>query len=158
MVLAPESLAITLTGSKFVGHLPSSLLKFIGQNRSRPNREETSVQEMDAYGCRVNSLFLVLNFPVLQNAFPVSLCREFRQMWLQHSSFLLRMAGDAVTIAPSLQHEFPATGNFTGNFAISAELPSVSTFPFGRFGWSNSQKSPAQFANIPVLRRLWPET
>jgi hypothetical protein len=49
MVLAPESLAITLTGSKFVGHLVSSLLKFVGENRSRPNREETSVQEMDAY-------------------------------------------------------------------------------------------------------------
>src|SRR5260370_35398257 len=27
MVLAPESLAVTLTGSKFVGHLVSSLLK-----------------------------------------------------------------------------------------------------------------------------------
>jgi hypothetical protein len=38
MVLAPESLAVTLTGSKFVGHVVSSLLKFIGENRSRPNR------------------------------------------------------------------------------------------------------------------------
>jgi hypothetical protein len=43
MMLGPESLAVTLTGSKFVGHLVSSLLKFIGENRSRPNREETSV-------------------------------------------------------------------------------------------------------------------
>src|SRR6266851_2483054 len=43
MVLAPESLAVTLTGSKFVGHLVFPLLKFIGENRSRPNREETSV-------------------------------------------------------------------------------------------------------------------
>ena len=49
MVLAPEDLAVTLTGLKFVGYLVSSLLKFVGENRSRPNREETSVQEMDAY-------------------------------------------------------------------------------------------------------------
>ena len=48
MVLAPESLAVTLTGSKFVGHVVSSLL-IIDENRSRPNREETTVQEMDAY-------------------------------------------------------------------------------------------------------------
>jgi len=26
---------------KFVGHLVSSLLKFVGENKSRPNREET---------------------------------------------------------------------------------------------------------------------
>src|SRR5258708_14475572 len=45
MVLAPESLAVTLTGSKFVGHLVSSLSKFVGENRLRPNHEETSVQE-----------------------------------------------------------------------------------------------------------------
>src|ERR1700738_4767164 len=38
MVLAPESLAVTLTGSKFVGPVVASLLKFIGENRSRPNR------------------------------------------------------------------------------------------------------------------------
>src|ERR1700686_5562930 len=38
MVLAPESLAVTFTGSKFVGHLVSSLSKFVGENRSRPNR------------------------------------------------------------------------------------------------------------------------
>jgi len=44
MVLAPESLAVTLTDSKFVGHVVSSLLKFIGENRSRPNREETTKQ------------------------------------------------------------------------------------------------------------------
>src|SRR6266403_702009 len=49
MVLAPKNLAVTLTGSKFVGHLVSSLSKFAGENRSRPIREETSVQEMDAY-------------------------------------------------------------------------------------------------------------
>src|SRR6266403_4418937 len=49
MVLAPKNLAVTLTGSKFVGHLVSSLSKFVGENRSRPIREETSVQEMDAY-------------------------------------------------------------------------------------------------------------
>jgi hypothetical protein len=48
-VLAPKNLAVTLTGSKFVGHLVSSLSKFVGENRSRPIREETSVQEMDAY-------------------------------------------------------------------------------------------------------------
>jgi len=34
----------------------------------------------------------------------------------------------------------------------------VSTFPFGRFGQSNRQKSPAVFKNIPVFRRLRPET
>src|SRR6266404_5489148 len=49
MVLAPKNLAVTLTGSKFVGHPVSSLSKFVGENRSRPIREETSVQEMDAY-------------------------------------------------------------------------------------------------------------
>src|SRR5258708_32796094 len=49
MVLAPKNLAVTLTGSKFVGHLVSSLSKFVGENRSRPILEETSVQEMDAY-------------------------------------------------------------------------------------------------------------
>src|SRR6266404_3932138 len=38
MVLAPKNLAVTLTGSKFVG-----------QNRSRPILDETSVQDMDAY-------------------------------------------------------------------------------------------------------------
>jgi hypothetical protein len=38
MVLAPESLAVTLTG------------KFVGENRSRPNLRETSVREMDADG------------------------------------------------------------------------------------------------------------
>src|SRR5260370_41763641 len=53
MVLAPKNLAVTLTGSKFVGHLVSSLSKFVGENRSRPIREETSVQEMDAYPCKV---------------------------------------------------------------------------------------------------------
>ena len=37
-------------------------------------------------------------------------------------------------------------------------LPLVSTFPFGRFGRSNRQKSPAVFKNIPVFRRLRPET
>src|SRR5260370_20679923 len=56
MVLAPKNLAVTLTGSKFVGHLVSSLSKFVGENRSRPIREETSVQEMDAYKLRRNSL------------------------------------------------------------------------------------------------------
>src|ERR1700686_975733 len=49
MVPAPESLAVTLTGSKFVGHLVSSLSKFVGENRSRPNLKQTSVREMDAY-------------------------------------------------------------------------------------------------------------
>src|SRR6266566_10119393 len=58
MVLAPKNLAVTLTGSKFVGHLVSSLSKFVGENRSRPIREETSVQEMDAYGRYQISLFL----------------------------------------------------------------------------------------------------
>jgi hypothetical protein len=29
--------------------LSSSTRRFIGENRSRPNREETSVHEMDAY-------------------------------------------------------------------------------------------------------------
>src|SRR5258706_15951279 len=43
MVLAPESLAVTLSGSKFVGHAVSSPLKFIGENRSRPNRGQQSV-------------------------------------------------------------------------------------------------------------------
>src|SRR6266446_2624873 len=42
MVLAPKNLAVTLTVSKFVG-----------ENRSRPIREETSVQEMDAYDIRL---------------------------------------------------------------------------------------------------------
>src|SRR5258706_8394752 len=51
MVLAPKNLAVT--GSKSVGHLVSSLSKFVGENRSRPIREETSVQEMDAYNGRL---------------------------------------------------------------------------------------------------------
>src|SRR6266566_3705384 len=49
VMLAPESLAVTLTGERFVGHLASSLCKFVGENRSRPNLKETSVREMDAY-------------------------------------------------------------------------------------------------------------
>jgi hypothetical protein len=64
MVLAPEDLAVTLTGLKFVGHLVSSLLKFVGQNRSRPNREETSVQEMDAYKLPIKFPDTALKFPV----------------------------------------------------------------------------------------------
>src|SRR5258707_11907416 len=68
MVLAPKNLAVTLTGSKFVGHLVSSLSKFVGENRSRPIREETSVQEMDAYLRHLpNFPVLAGNFPVLQN-------------------------------------------------------------------------------------------
>src|SRR6266404_5431234 len=58
MVLAPKNLAVTLTGSKFVGHPVSSLSKFVGENRSRPIREETSVQEMDAYFAQNHSLLL----------------------------------------------------------------------------------------------------
>src|SRR6266566_9667063 len=57
VVLAPKNLAVTLTGSKFVGHLASSLCKFVGENRSRPNLKETSVREMDAYIAPKNSLF-----------------------------------------------------------------------------------------------------
>jgi hypothetical protein len=63
MVLAPKSLAVTLTGSIFVGHLVSSLSKFVGENRSRPNHEETSVQEMDAYKWTLPNLAKV-KFPV----------------------------------------------------------------------------------------------
>jgi hypothetical protein len=69
MVLAPENLAVTLTGLKFVGHLVSSLLKFVGEDRSRPNREETSVQEMDAYG---SDRLMDNNFPDARKQFPVS--------------------------------------------------------------------------------------
>src|SRR6266403_5769363 len=91
MVLAPKNLAVTLTGSKFVGHLVSSLSKFVGENRSRPIREETSVQEMDAYLRHLpNFPVLAGNFPVLQNIFPVNLRREFRKKSLQHSGFVQR--------------------------------------------------------------------
>src|SRR5258708_24965061 len=51
MVLAPESLAVTLTGSKFVGHVVSSLLKIHrreqiafqprGNNRARNRRSHS---------------------------------------------------------------------------------------------------------------------
>src|SRR6202163_1622137 len=57
MVLAPESLAVTLTGSKFLEHLVSSLSKFIGENRSRPNRGEQVCEKWDAYFLAENSLF-----------------------------------------------------------------------------------------------------
>src|SRR5258706_2002257 len=90
MVLAPKNLAVTLTGSKCVGHLVSSLSKFVGENRSRPIREQTSVQEMDAYGRLSNFPVLAGKFPVLQNIFPVNLRREFRKQWLQHSGFVQR--------------------------------------------------------------------
>jgi len=80
-VLAPERLAITLAGLKLVGHPVSSLLKFVGENRSRPNREETSVQEMDAYRARNGRLreFPVTGqkFPALRKVFRVSCFREF---------------------------------------------------------------------------------
>jgi len=48
MVLAPESLAVTLTGSKVVGHLVSSLLELSVRTDRGPNHEQTSVREMDA--------------------------------------------------------------------------------------------------------------
>ena len=67
--------------------------KFVGENRSRPNREETSVREMDAYwtlGRLPNFPVLAGNFPVLQNIFPVNLRREFRKKSLQHSGFVQR--------------------------------------------------------------------
>src|SRR6266403_4939112 len=70
MVLAPKNLAVTLTGSKFVGHPVSSLSKFVGENRSRPIREETSVQEMDAYNGRLPRKLL---FPVSRKPIPVIL-------------------------------------------------------------------------------------
>jgi hypothetical protein len=53
MVRSPKSLAVTLAGSKFVGHIVVLTCKFVGENRSRPNREETSVQEMDAYAAPI---------------------------------------------------------------------------------------------------------
>src|SRR5258707_8471174 len=90
MVLAPESLAVTLTGSKFVGHLVSSLSKFVGENRSRPIREETSVQEMDAYFLQLKFPVTGQKFPVPQNIFPVSLGRELLEKRMQHRGFVQR--------------------------------------------------------------------
>jgi hypothetical protein len=62
--------------------------KFFGENRSRPNREETSVQEMDAYFAEIKFPVIGLKFPVLQNIFPVNLRTELREKRLQHSGFL----------------------------------------------------------------------
>src|SRR6266436_5688165 len=64
MVLAPKNLAVTLTGSKFVGHLVSSLSKFVGQNRSRPIREEQACKKWTLTLSLGNSLLLALCFPV----------------------------------------------------------------------------------------------
>src|SRR6516164_316248 len=44
------------------------------------------------------------------------------------------------------------------NSGAFTHLPLVSTLPFGRFGEPIPQKSPAVFGNIPVFRRLPPET
>src|SRR5258705_13746240 len=43
MVLAPESLAVTLTGSKFVGHVVSSLLKIHRREQIASEPRTTSV-------------------------------------------------------------------------------------------------------------------
>jgi hypothetical protein len=44
VVRSPKSLAVTLAGSKVVGHIVVLTCKFVGENRSHPNIKETKKQ------------------------------------------------------------------------------------------------------------------
>ena len=70
--------------------------------------------------------------------------------------------GAISTASPARQSAFPLGARGSAGKARQqrafVNLPLVSNFPFGRFGRANRQKSPAVLGNIPVFRRLRPET
>jgi hypothetical protein len=66
------------------------LTAFVGENRSRPQPDGTSVREMDAYDvldAYPNSLIPLKKVPNPQNIFPDNLRRELLEKWLQRSGF-----------------------------------------------------------------------
>jgi hypothetical protein len=80
MVLAPESLAVTLTGSKFVGHVVSSLLK-IHRREQIASEPRTTADNKCVRNGRLPNLQMKFpvtaqKFPVPRNIFPVNLSRE----------------------------------------------------------------------------------
>ena len=59
--------------------IPSSTCKTVGENRSRPQPDETSVREMDAYDLKdLNSLIPAKNSLFLEIV-PVNSSRELRE-------------------------------------------------------------------------------
>jgi hypothetical protein len=63
------------------------------------------------------------------------------------ASHAVRLLG----LPPCLRKKRPPTAGFPASAPVSA-------LPFCGFDCSWCRKSPVQFANIPVLGRLWPET
>jgi hypothetical protein len=64
--------------------------KIVGENRSRPNREETSMREMDVYCAGLEFPVIRIEFPAIADIFPVNSRREFLEKWLQRRGFLAR--------------------------------------------------------------------
>src|ERR1700688_3845700 len=65
MVRSPERFAITRARHDLIRHLVLLTGKITDENRSRPQSEQTSVQEMDAYGAANQPDVQDVRFPTL---------------------------------------------------------------------------------------------
>src|ERR1700692_3562722 len=73
--------------------------KIVGENRSRPRPDETSVREMDAYVRDPKFPDTRKKFPVPCNIFPVNLRRELREKRLRRSGFCYEIGPGSPEIA-----------------------------------------------------------
>jgi hypothetical protein len=99
-------------GIEVCRHLLVLICKFVGENRSRSNREETSVQEMDAYSVPRNSLIPAKN----------SLFLEIFSLLVCVGNYARSDCGAAVS-CNEIGLGSPEIAKFPVLFPVSRELP-----------------------------------